>query len=345
MSSAGAGIARIFGRKVVQKKAIDVARKVLANKAITQGETKLLRETYGVIAGAGGRNVGLRTASKAIRRAGQEQGAALGAAVYNIGASTGEIYEEQLEQGTTDRLTALGAAVPHAILNVLPEVGLVRLITGKSLIHRIPSTRVFRGSAIGGGALLEGGTEAAQEAISMAAAGNLDDEQLGHRLLESFAAGATIGALFGGAGSLRNAGRDPANILDPKESAEPTKRGLGGIESPSPGIIDEAPAAGLGTMFRETEETPDLGETFRDEEQGDIENAVQEPSATSVDVREQTEDGRGLGVGDTAGELPERKKSRKDKMKKDKMHKDYKEKAFRKSSKRKPKSRKKPRQR
>ena len=38
LSSAGAGIARIFGRKVVQKKAIDVARKVLANKAITQGK-------------------------------------------------------------------------------------------------------------------------------------------------------------------------------------------------------------------------------------------------------------------------------------------------------------------
>lgn len=159
-------------------------------------------------------------------------GAASFSAANSYGMGVSDIYREGLDSGSPDRGTALLGGVPYALLDLLPEFLLARRVlgdVGTDAVKKLSNITSTRGKALellkrggkGGavGAALEGGTEAAQEALLIAANPLVDwnSPEGISRLLNSFAAGAAIGGPIGSLANLKSS-HAPVNLLKPTES-------------------------------------------------------------------------------------------------------------------------------
>ena len=258
-----------MGKTAVKKSALDAAKKYAKGEALTNGERKLLREWAAltgratqvkpntiVTAGQARRlkSEDLQAAFSAIKQGRRQQqigGAALASGGVNLLRGVGDIYGEMLEEGTGNRATAAALAVPYAFLETLPEFVLAGRFfrtpssrkMGKGLkdVESI-SNKLTRGGKLsrgvkgfGVGAVMEGLTEAGQEALIMAGAGNITDAEAIPRFINSFAAGAAIGGTIGGIGNVI-AGEGPIDILkqqgvEPPDKPAPQK---GGPVAPAP---------------------------------------------------------------------------------------------------------------
>jgi hypothetical protein len=184
------------------------ARKKAAGEALDVAETQLLKK-----AAALGGATAVATANS-----------------LQMGAS--DIYGELREQGASAddfgaRLTALAGSIPYAAMDLLPEYALAsRLLSpaaataGRAARRGDTLRRIGKGALVGGA--LEGTTELGQEAELLALSGqDFTNPENIKRLINSFAAGAAIGAPFGGAANLRRGkstdvlqgGTDPDQML------------------------------------------------------------------------------------------------------------------------------------
>ena len=154
-------------------------------------------------------------------------GALAGSASGSYPLIAGEIYGEFRDRGAgaddaNARLMSLLGAIPGTALEVLPEMALAGRLLNRGVARALPAdagflrkgANVLKRGATGAaaGAAIEGGTEAAQEAIILGLTDqDLSDPENITRLIESFAAGAVVG---GGIGMFANPrGKDPTDIL------------------------------------------------------------------------------------------------------------------------------------
>ena len=228
VSALGKAGLQMAGKKGLSNAVLNAAKKYAAGATLSVAEKKVLTGA----ATAAARNAALESSAKAALAAGVNQarigGAMLGNLAGNYAMGVGDIYGETVEAGDPNRLKAFGYAVPYALAESAPEVlgaaamfrpgKVAKAVTagakaaGKSpasmparLLRNVGEKggRLLRGA--GTGALAEGSTEAFQEGLLIAANPNLSltdmTPETQDRLINSFAGGAAIGGLFGGAGN------------------------------------------------------------------------------------------------------------------------------------------------
>jgi hypothetical protein len=251
-SAAGGALAAVFGKESVKQSILAAAKKYAAGEALDAAETKLLREAAGITA-AGQINdavmygttrgvtiTGAQMARRDLRRAdallrrGRAQsmrgGAAIGASLAGYQMGVGDIYGSSVEGGDPNRVAAFALGIPYAAVGLLPEFVLAsrfmggpaaRMLANRPYAGRVGREALKRGvTGVGGGAVAEGGSEAAQELLAMSVNPEIDfDSPEGiNRVLNAFGAGAAVGGVFG----LSNlAARAPANLLAPGQTTEP----------------------------------------------------------------------------------------------------------------------------
>ena len=204
LGTLGGAIAGLAGKSSFKQAVLAAARKQAAGEVLDAAERKILRSAAGIA------------------------GATVASYANNIATGTADIYGEMREQGADPddvnaRMTALLGSLPYAALETLPEFLLAgrvlggvaaprAMAAGTSLPRR--GAELLRRGAVGGaiGGAAEGATELGQEALLL----GLSDQDLSkpenvQRLIESFAAGAAIGAPLGGVANLK--GRKPADLL------------------------------------------------------------------------------------------------------------------------------------
>jgi len=233
IGGAAAAFSSLLGKAAWKEGVKAALSKQAKGEALNVAEQKLLREAAG-IAGAVAASYG-----------------------QNLATGAADIYGELREQGagaedTNARLTALAGSVPFALLETLPEYLLAGRVfkgvgapapmgVGSTVAKTVPGgtqtitkalsmlgragellKRGATGFAIGG--TVEGSTELGQEALLL----GLSDQDFGspenvNRLINSFAAGFGIGGPIGAVANLR--GKQPANLLNPAQSPDPTPSG------------------------------------------------------------------------------------------------------------------------
>jgi hypothetical protein len=204
VGTAAGALAGLAGKSAFKQQVLSAARKKAAGEVLDQAEKKILRNA-GALVGAT---------------------AATFANSYRTGAA--DIYGELREQGAdpddiSSKMLALAGAFPYAAAESATEYLLAgRIFGGIAAPRAIPTgtslprrgAELLRRGAVGGavGGVAEGGTELAQESLLL----GLSDQDFSkpeniERLINSFAAGAAIGAPIGGIANLR--GTKPASLL------------------------------------------------------------------------------------------------------------------------------------
>ena len=210
VTAAGGALAGLAGKSAFKAAIMAAAKKHAAGELLDAAEAKLLREAAGIT------------------------GAALASVGSNYATGVADVYGETIESGSPSRGTAALMGVPYAALESVPEFLLAGRFFGDMMqgparqagaTFRQKATDLLKQSGKGftAGAALEGGTEAGQEALLLAANPDVDwnsPEGLS-RLVNSFAAGAAIGGPIGGVVNLTNRAK-PSNLLNPSQSADPT---------------------------------------------------------------------------------------------------------------------------
>lgn len=229
VSTLGKAGLQMAGKKGLSNTVLNAARKYAAGATLSVAEKKALTGA----ATAAARNAALESSAKAALAAGVNQarvgGAMLGGFAGNYAMGVGDVYGETVEAGDPSRLKAFGYAVPYALAETAPEVlgaaavfrpgkAAKAVTAGAKAAGKSPASmparllrnvgekggRLLRGA--GAGALAEGSTEAFQEGLLVAANPNLSltdmTQETKDRLINSFAGGAAIGGLFGGAGNM-----------------------------------------------------------------------------------------------------------------------------------------------
>lgn len=248
---------QMAGKKGLSNTVLNAAKKYAAGTTLSVAEKKALTGA----ATAAARNAALESSAKAALAAGVNQarvgGAMLGGFASNYAMGVGDVYGETVEAGDPSRLKAFGYAVPYALAETAPEVlGAAALFrpgkaakavtAGAKAAGKSPASmptrllknvgekggRLLRGA--GAGALAEGSTEAFQEGLLVAANPNVSLTDMApetqERLINSFAGGAAIGGLFGGAGNALRKRRslragEPTALLETNKPQLPYKRG------------------------------------------------------------------------------------------------------------------------
>lgn len=211
--------------------------------------------------------------NKLIREAAGIAGAVATSYTQNLATGAADIYGELRQQGadaadTDARLKALAGAVPYAALESLPEFLLAgRLFGGAGAPRALPAgatlgrrgAELLRRGAVGGlvGGTAEGTTEAGQEALLLGISEqDLTSPEAVNRLINSFAAGFGVGGPIGAVANLK--GKQPANLLNPSQTTDPSAEQLGGPVVPytpapgTPGFTTPPPST-------VTPITPELG--------------------------------------------------------------------------------------
>jgi len=204
VGTAAGALAGLAGKSAFKQQVLSAARKKAAGEVLDQAEKKILRNA-GALVGAT---------------------AATFANSYRTGAA--DIYGELREQGAdpddiSSKMLALAGAFPYAAAESATEYLLAgRIFGGIAAPRAIPTgtslprrgAELLRRGAVGGavGGVAEGGTELAQESLLL----GLSDQDFSkpeniERLINSFAAGAAIGAPIGAVVNLR--GTKPASLL------------------------------------------------------------------------------------------------------------------------------------
>jgi len=253
-TAVGGALASLTGRTAFKQAVLSAARKYSQGQALTVGERKLLREVAGLTAANMVRNPSLyatRTGEMLTRgqlnrqivreavdtgadiaaRGGRNQAMLGGAALGNLGGSyamgVADIYGEIRDTGVGDRGDALLGAIPYAALESLPEfvLGLRILGGGRALGGALQQGgRLRRGTTgFAAGGTLEGLTEVGQESILLGTTDQFDlsDEEVGRRLINSFAAGFAVGGPMGAGANLLKRG-EPTDMLNDGGNPEPT---------------------------------------------------------------------------------------------------------------------------
>jgi len=248
-----AGVAAAFSGllgKTAWKESVKAAlKKQATGEALNAAENKLIREAAGIA------------------------GAVATSYTQNLATGAADIYGELREQGadatdTDARLKALAGAVPYAALESLPEFLLAgRLFGGAGAPRALPAgaslgrrgAELLRRGAVGGliGGTAEGATEAGQEALLLGISEqDLSSPESVNRLINSFAAGFGVGGPIGAVANLK--GKQPANLLNPSQTTDPSAEQLGGPVVPytpapgTPGFTTPPPST-------VTPITPELG--------------------------------------------------------------------------------------
>lgn len=233
VGGAAAAFSSMLGKAAWKEGVKAALAKQAKGQALNAAEQKLLREAAG-IAGAVAASYG-----------------------QNLATGAADIYGELREQGAdaddvNARLTALAGSVPYAVMETLPEFLLAARVfkgvgapapmgVGSSVTKTIPggtqtitktptlvgrAGELLKRGAVGGlvGGTAEGTTELGQEALLL----GLSDQDFGspenvNRLINSFAAGFGVGGPIGAVANLR--GKQPANLLNPAQSPDPTPGG------------------------------------------------------------------------------------------------------------------------
>lgn len=254
-TAVGGALAALSGKQAIKQATLAAAKKHLAGETLETAERKLLTEQASLFSAAAEKNPGfldnviygnmpadqfgaqaLKSGASEAARAGRTQaivggaGAASAANSYGLGVS--DIYREGLDSGAPNRGAAMLGGIPYAALDLLPEFLLARRVfgdVGANAASKLSNIATTRGKALellkrgvkGGtaGAALEGGTEAGQEALLIAANPLVDwnSPEGISRLLNSFAAGAAIGGPIGSLANLKDS-HSPVNLLKPTES-------------------------------------------------------------------------------------------------------------------------------
>lgn len=205
----GGLVMKFGGKEGLKRAAVAAAQKKLKGEPLDESEEALLS--------------GLAVAQlskQAVRRQKWVGGAAAGSLASNYGMGVADIYGEQVEAGTEDRLTTLGLAGIYAAAETLPEfVGLGYLTKGSGLVRGTKGNLLKKAKQVGvattAGAAGEGATETVQEGLLISQNPDLTDEEIRLRLINSFAAGAGVGgAMSGGAAILRRGREITAQPLD-----------------------------------------------------------------------------------------------------------------------------------
>jgi hypothetical protein len=237
---AGAAISGLVGRQAWRQTALQAARTYAARRAAGDAP---------------------RVALQAIGREGRDalrQASALGAlTVNNYMTGVADTYNELRQSGADPadieaRMLSAFAGIPYAAFETVPEALLMdRLLGGRFLsnFRGQPLRRVAAGAGAGAG--IEALAEAGQEATVLGASSLfnnrefLTDENLA-RLVNSAAAGALGGAIFGGIGGV-TAPSDPVDVLNnpsppppPPPPSEPGP-GMGGFEFEQPFPVEPPP--------------------------------------------------------------------------------------------------------
>ena len=217
LGGAAAGLASLVGKQSWKESVKAALKRRATGQAALPNDAKLIR-TAAAIGGAT---------------------AATLASGYATGAA--DIYGEIREQGAgpesaSARALALLGAVPYAALDVVPEAVLVKRLLGQAgarpalsslATRKAKAGELLKRGAVGGavGGTLEGAAEAGQEALLLGAPQllSLSDQELGSaenikRLINAFAAGAAAGGVLGAGANILN----PANLLEPNKTAEPS---------------------------------------------------------------------------------------------------------------------------
>lgn len=253
-TAVGGALAALTGRTAFKQAVLAAARKYAQGQALTVGERKLLREVAGLTAANMVRNPSLymNQAGQALTRGqlnrqivregidlgadiaargGRNQAIAGGAALGNLAGSyamgVADIYGETRDTGVGGRAEAALGAIPYAALESLPEfiLGLRILGGGRALGGAMQGGNVLRrgatGFAVGG--TLEGATEVGQESLLLGLTDQFDlsDEEVGRRLINSFAAGFAVGGPMGAGANMLKRGQ-PTDMLNEGANPEPT---------------------------------------------------------------------------------------------------------------------------
>ena len=248
-------VGRGFGAKGLEQRGLDYAKAAseeAAPYALDVTDVSSFREAAGVVPYAlaslapflGVRAVGgvagalLGKLISGGSRTGAVVGGIAGSTVPSFGVSAGSIFPEAVENRVESPVTRslAGGAVSAALDTVLPGLAMRRLL-GKSAT---PSPGGVKGAARGAfeGALVESGTEGAQEIVESTAAGG---DITFNRLANALVIGGIGGATFGGAaGAFRGRATTPA--ASPPNQTDP----LGGAASTPepPSSVSPAPEGG-----------------------------------------------------------------------------------------------------
>lgn len=257
VSTLGKAGLQMAGKKGLSNTVLNAAKKYAAGATLSVAEKKALTGA----ATAAARNAALDSSAKAALAAGVNQarvgGAMIGGLLGNYAMGVGDVYGETVEAGDPSRLKAFGYAVPYALAETAPEVlgaaavfrpskAAKAVTAGAKAAGKSPASmparllknvgekggRLLRGA--GAGALAEGSTEAFQEGLLIAANPNLSFTDMApetqERLINSFAGGAAIGGLFGGAGNVLRRRRslragEPTALLETNKPQLPYSRG------------------------------------------------------------------------------------------------------------------------
>jgi hypothetical protein len=214
----GGGIGAVLGKKAVERSIRRQIERDMVRDLVGKGFTREAAEqaSSGILRSTGGMN-GIRNALTAgevasVARGGQ-LGAALGATGVSVPQQTGEALtgESDVPLGT-----ALLAGVAGGALEALPALRLLKKAfpgTDPRIAGNFVKDFV---KATGSQSLIEGSTEAAQEMIQIAAAAyhdpffDLMDPLNAKQVIDSFAAGALVGAVTGGGAETIGAVTQPA---------------------------------------------------------------------------------------------------------------------------------------
>ena len=233
LGSVAGTVAGVFGKKEFKRRVLDAAQEYAAEKAKGKAAAKAFLKTE---------------KGKVLKRAAGMTGAAVAGYANNYGLAASDVYQELLDAGVDPddygaKMTALGAAIPYAALDTIPEFVLgAKLFGGVRLGQK--GGRLRRGATgVGVGGALEGATEAGQEGIIMKATSAYtgreyeSDEALA-RLINSFAAGFAVGGTIGGATNALK-GKDQGDLL----------KGLPTEPEPEPQAAPQEPTQ--GELFEE----------------------------------------------------------------------------------------------
>jgi hypothetical protein len=251
-SAAGGALAALAGRQSVKQAVLAAAKKYQKGEVLDAAETKLLHEMAGTTAAAQIKQGRLYASPQGLMNAdqfaayagagdalklGAQQarigGAGIATGLQNYATGVADIYGETVESGDPDRATAAMLGIPYAAFETLPEFLLAGKVFGnigaaKAPLLQVPGIRgkltegaKRAGAGLFKGGALEGGTEAAQEGLLLAANEDVDWNSAEgiNRLVNSFAAGFGVGGPIGAVANL--SGNKPANLLNPAASSEP----------------------------------------------------------------------------------------------------------------------------
>ncbi len=232
VTAAGGALAGLVGKSAFKTGLLAAAKKYAEHKVLEAGEKKLLMEAAGIV-GASEDVLVKAGAGAAFKEAGKIGGAGLATLANNQAMGVSDIYSEP---GATRGYAAAGS-IPYALLESSTEFLLAGRLFGdivhggkplRDLGYTRKAMELLRRTAVGGtaGGVLEGGVEAGQEALLMAANPSVDwnSPESVTRLFNSFAAGAGVGGPIGSIANLKGH-TDPANLLQPTQGVEPIPEG------------------------------------------------------------------------------------------------------------------------